>query len=387
LQATEAQIGRTASCPGCAALHVVPATGEPEEVEIHLAPQASTSPTPAAKGKPARPTEPARPRGWKPSRTSALAVGAALLLIGGLIAAWFAFLRPRGLDDEDLRLIPTDARDLIVFDVAELNKSEAGRKVLEPLRRTTRLGRTLEELVGLSLQDLRRVTWTGWADSGQGVVIVSANQDIPRNQVLNRLGSATEVPGWPYYRGNSGLAAYFLGRRVVVLGQESEVRKLLGATRPRAGGLTSALDEVRRRQFPLLLAGEERGERGKAIWRIGVVLAQDAEVTIDFGFDDEAAAKALKTSVDGARTFPELAGRQLVRQFGEMTHRELTEEDLQAARPAATELVKNMTARQEGRAVNLRSRLAAEGMATIVGLVLGRGDIRAIPWRNERERP
>jgi hypothetical protein len=219
LYVPDGHAGRRVKCPGCGESHLAPAE----------APSASTPSLPYAHAR----------SGQGGRRLPLLLVGLLLLLSIGFAAWWFLFRQAGPAQDgDDLALIPANAQGFATVRLAELWKSPAVEKALQKRDKAEEdPAERMDRETGLRPAEVERFTIVGVdASKRLGWVVVRAGEPLDRQKILSRLKNGSEHvhEGQSYFKGagpdGDERAIHFVGRRVLVAGNEAGVKRCLDFT-------------------------------------------------------------------------------------------------------------------------------------------------------------
>ena len=162
-----------------------------------------------------------------------------LLLVGGGVAAWLLLGGSKGTGMAEFDMVPRDAAGFMSIRVADLLKTEGGKKMYNMiLAQQPGLAQEMDLKIGLRPEEIERVTIITSDPLLANVwAIFRTVRDYDRNKLIGSLGRSTEKKheGKTYYSGEKE-AMILVDARTFVVGTQSGIVECLGMPRKAVAG-------------------------------------------------------------------------------------------------------------------------------------------------------
>jgi hypothetical protein len=351
MQAKAEYAGQTTRCPACQNAVVI---SDPDSatVDARSAGRAVRAAPPPPPPMPARgrrddddldddDRRPARPRGRKKGGSALpwILAGVMLLLLAGGGLALFFVLRGGGGGGSDLSLVPEDARAIVCIRPADLLNTQLGKDALQQVPGAEQGIKEAQDKIGLTPSDIERVTYVTSelppnAMNPHFLAIVSTSKPIDEKKVLDQMekegGKKPDegtAGGKKYYKSPAGrgpvFALHFYSNKIVLMGTEAEVRKVLeNGPRKKDGPLAPVLAKVGSNHIicgvniagmvPAAMFNDPQAAAFKVLADIDVVTVtanvagNTAELQVTVGLPNDAKAKEAKDAFDGLKGMAKL---------------------------------------------------------------------------------
>jgi len=267
---------------------------------------------------------------------------AVLLLLGVGFLVWKLFFSgPSAAALAEFDLVPRDAEGFLTIRVADVLKTEAGKKVFEAARQNDKEGalKEMEAKAGITPQDIERLTFVAMsADKELWWMVIRTSKAVNRKGVIDGMKSAQERThqGKKYhYSEAEHTGVYFISDQQMVFAPEPGMKKVLELPeKPPSGPLDEMIEMAAKNDHHVFGGGQvPANQRQAAQAQMGpfaesvkslleaksAYLTADVkskiELTIGIELPDkgkaEAAAKEIETLITMARGFLAFAPPEL----------------------------------------------------------------------------